>query len=543
VVGNLTNKISFFLKRGYLLNPDILKVIDESLFERLGGQFESGDKPVVLTKDIKKILEKKGFKFNANWNDFEKARVDYEKGEDSEVYLTFLEVSDHNLPNVVGEDNIQEREENVVTEETSENGASMPIVLKNYCDKGAKVDVSSFVAYYKIRYNYLRKVLQTRNGLSGVLSINRLGNKRKGEKISTMGIVYSKETTKNGHVVLELEDVTGMVKVLIMKTKDDLYNDGIDVVCDEVIGITGVVGDKIIFADKIFFPEFPKSNNIKKGGVEEYAAFISDVNVGSDVFLEDNFLKFINWMNGNYGNKEQREKGSKVKYLFVVGDLVDGVGVYPGQESNLKINDITAQYNRLAELFSMIRKDIQIIACPGDHDALRLAEPQPYLDKSIAESVWNLGNVTLVTNPSLVNVGATKNFGGFNVLLYHGRSFSYFIDVLDSVREAGGYDGIDYLLKLLLKKRHLAPSHESTLTVIDKEEDAMLIEEVPDFFAVGHIHRCKVEQHGVTTLISGSCWQPLTDYQEKLGHNPEPARVPIVNLESREVSVMKFIDD
>jgi len=28
-----------------------------------------------------------------------------------------------------------------------------------------------------------------------------------------------------------------------------------------------------------------------------------------------------------------------------------------------------------------------------------------------------------------------------------------------------------------------------------------------------------------------------------LGHNPEPARVPIVNLKTREVSVMKFIDD
>ena len=506
MVGNITDKISFFLKRGYLLNPDILKVIDENLFETLSEQIDYEDKPVVLTKDIKRLLEDKKFKFNANWNDFEKARVDYEKGADNEVYLTFLEVSSHKLIREKSNENSKEEGEIATQEISSDNISSKPLVLKSHGDKGGKKDVSSFVAYYKIRYNYLRKILQARSDLSSVVSVNRLRNKRKGEKVSTIGLVYSKEFTKNGHVIVELEDVTGMVKVLIMKTKDELYSEGRDVVCDELIGITGVMGDGLVFADKIFFPEFPKNNILKKGEVEEYAAFISDVHVGSDVFLEDDFLKFISWVNGNYGNKEQREKGSKVKYLFVVGDVADGVGVYPGQESNLKISDITEQYNKLAELFSMIRKDVHIIACGGDHDALRLAEPQPCFDKLIAEALWNLDNVTLVTNPSFVNIGATKNFGGFDVLLYHGRSFSYFIDVLDSVREAGGYDGIDYLLKLLLKKRHLAPSHESTLTVVDTEEDALLIENVPDFFAVGHIHRCKVGQQGPTTLISGSCW-------------------------------------
>ena len=42
-------------------------------------------------------------------------------------------------------------------------------------------------------------------------------------------------------------------------------------------------------------------------------------------------------------------------------------------------------------------------------------------------------------------------------------------------------------------------------------------------------------------MISGSCWQGQTKFQEKLGHNPQPGRVPIVNLKTREVKVLKFV--
>ncbi len=41
-------------------------------------------------------------------------------------------------------------------------------------------------------------------------------------------------------------------------------------------------------------------------------------------------------------------------------------------------------------------------------------------------------------------------------------------------------------------------------------------------------------------MISGSCWQAKTDFQEKLGHEPEPGRVPIVNLKTRAVKILDF---
>ena len=57
MVGNIRDKISFFLKRGYLLNPDILKIVELDVFDKLNGQFDSEDKPLVLTKDVKKLVE------------------------------------------------------------------------------------------------------------------------------------------------------------------------------------------------------------------------------------------------------------------------------------------------------------------------------------------------------------------------------------------------------------------------------------------------------------------------------------------------------
>jgi DNA polymerase II small subunit len=96
-------------------------------------------------------------------------------------------------------------------------------------------------------------------------------------------------------------------------------------------------------------------------------------------------------------------------------------------------------------------------------------------------------------------------------------------------------------MKFLLKRRHLAPTHTSTLYIPDTKEDPLVIHKVPDFFITGHIHKSIAANYKNITLISGSCWQSKTDFQEKVGHNPEPGRVPMVNLKTREIKILKFI--
>ncbi len=427
----------------------------------------------------------------------------------------------------------------VVSEEISNNVN----IVKSYEDSLNKIEVNHFVEHYKTRYQFMSKLLQSRLELADAISISRSFSKMQRDKVSLIGIVYDKQTTKNGNLILEIEDPTGKIKILINSTKKEVFEMAQDIVLDEVIGIVGNMGDKIVFVNELFFPDVSvNGNNMKKSEREEHVAFISDIHIGSDMFLEKDFEKFIEWINGNSGSLEQKKIAKSIKYLFVIGDIVDGVGIYPNQEEELVIKDIKGQYDKCAEYFSKMRKDLQIIVCPGNHDALRLAEPQPVLDEEVAQELYNLENVHIVSNPSLINIGGFEGFEGFNVLMYHGFSFDYYIDKVDSIRENGGYDRADLVMKFLMKKRHLAPTHGSTLFVVDPERDDLIIDEIPDFFVSGHIHKSSVSHYGKTTLICGSCWQSTTKFQEKVGHHPEPCRVPIVNLKTRDVKLMKFCE-
>ena len=124
--------------------------------------------------------------------------------------------------------------------------------------------------------------------------------------------------------------------------------------------------------------------------------------------------------------------------------------------------------------------------------------------------------------------------------MYHGYSFDYYIANVDDIRNQGGYDRADLVMKFLLQRRHLAPTHTSTLYIPEIREDPLVIGSIPDFFVTGHVHKCSVSNYKNITLISGSCFQTKTPFQEKVGHHPEPGKIPIVNLKTREIKILKF---
>jgi len=337
-----------------------------------------------------------------------------------------------------------------------------------------------------------------------------------------------------------LEDPSGFIGVLINKNRPELFELAKDVVLDEVIGINGVNGNNIVFANNIIYPDCSLNNHIKKSKEEVYAAFIADLHVGSNNFLADDFLRFVKWINGEIGNPKQRSMAKKVKYLFVLGDLIDGVGVYPEQDKELVIKDVYKQYDKCAELLSKIRQDVKIMIIPGNHDALRLSIPQPVLDREFARALWDLPNVVMASNPALINIHSSEDFNGFNVLLYHGYGFHYYVENVESLRLGNARDNPNLILKFLLQRRYLAPSHTSTLYVPNTKEDALFIDKVPDFFVAGEMYRCDVGNYNNVIAINCSCWQAKTDFQEKTGNNPDPSKVPIVNLKTREIKILKF---
>jgi len=413
-------------------------------------------------------------------------------------------------------------------------------VLFSYNPEPKKKVPQDFIDYFNIRFQSLTKVLKQRQELQGTISISRILSKRDREQIATIGMVKEKKQTKNNNLLLTIEDQTGEIRVIVNKTKPELFNQTKDIVLDEVIGVTGVNGDKIIFANNVLFPDVPTTKELKKTEDEVYALFLSDLHVGSNNFLDKDFKKFLKWINCDLGDENQRKIASKVKYVFVLGDLVDGCGIYPGQEEELNIKHLQDQYLECANLLDKIPKHINLIICSGNHDAMRVAEPQPPFYREFSQPIYALENATLVSNPSLVNIHASENFSGIDVLIYHGYSFDFYVSQVDTIRNSGGYDRADLVMKFLLQKRHLAPTHESTLYVPDSTMDPLFIKTVPDIFASGHIHKSAAANYKNITLLSGSCWQSKTSFQEKVGHNPEPSRVPIINLKTRHLKILKF---
>ena len=240
------------------------------------------------------------------------------------------------------------------------------------------------------------------------------------------------------------------------------------------------------------------------------------------------------------GTPEQRKISERVAYVIFTGDLVEGVGIYPEQDLDLNIIDIRSQYAEFARYVKMIPSHLQVVLISGNHDAGRLQEPQGPIYKDFAQDLYDMPNVHILSNPCSFTIDESPSSPGFDVLLYHGYSLIYYANNVPAIREAGGQKATDAIMKLLLRKRHLAPTHGCNTYVPDPQEDPLVIDKVPDFFVTGHVHRVSFGNYRGVTMINASCWSEVSEEQEKRGLEPQPARLPVVNLRTREIRVMNF---
>ncbi len=395
-----------------------------------------------------------------------------------------------------------------------------------------KLEVKDFVDHFRNRYEQIKMILQERS-LDNLKSIRRLSNDRDNQYLIVS--IISKRQTKNKNLVFDVEDLTGRARILVNENKKELYEKCKDILVDEVVAFNTTGSREMLFANDVIFPDAILSEK-RKHHEDVLVAFTSDVHVGSKMFLEDQFLKFIKWINGEEGDDTQRQLAKKVKYLFLVGDNVDGIGVFPDQEKLLKIPEITAQYKKLAELLKLIREDIRIIISPGQHDAVWVGEPQPAVGEEWASDLHKLSNVTLVTNPCIVEID-----GGFKILMYHGASMHEVIGEIPDIRLNYGHKSPTRVVKELLKRRHLAPMHGSCDYVPNNKKDPLVIDILPDIVVTGDLHRQEVSSYNNILLISSSCWQSITPFEEKVGNVPDPGKVPLFNLKTREIKILDFM--
>jgi DNA polymerase II small subunit len=514
--------LKFCIEKGLLMDKDVLSLFSESkdidsvkmIIERIKSQ----TREKIITKELfNKNLEKVTQFFSSLPEDKQKnlERLKIKLG-------LSIEISKEIVSSVKEKEPVFE----IPWQPTVKVVSVSPIQNK-------KIEVGDFVKHFRNRFSDIKNILQERSELKNLVSINKIFGNRQG--ISIIGMVLEKRVTKNKNIILDVEDLTGRIKVLINYNKKELCEKADEICLDSVLGFMGSGNNEVFFANEVIFPDIALAGR-KNSPTEEYAVFLGDLHFGSKKFMSENFERFIDYLKGNLPNTPE---ALKIKYLLIAGDLITGVGNYPNQEKDLAILDLEEQNIKVAELLKKIRKDIQIVICPGNHEGVRLMEPQPLYDEKYAWPIYEMENVTLTENPSIINIGARKDFAGFNILLYHGFSFPFYANAIPRLLKSRAMNSPDDIMKYLLKNRHLAPTHNS-IQSFPHEKDVHLIRTAPDIFLSGHTHKSAVSYYNNILLISCSSWEEKTPYQEKFGNTPDHCKVPLLNLKTRAVKILDF---
>ncbi len=382
-------------------------------------------------------------------------------------------------------------------------------------------EYKDFVAVFRDRLERLGSKLRGRFNHRPASAIQSMPG---GSEAAMVGLVNDIRSTASGHWLVELEDATGTFPWLVMKDRE--YADLVEeLLCDEVLAMEGTLADDsgIAFVDSMSFPDVPRTYEPSTADRHVQAALISDVHVGSQEFMHEAWNRFTDWLH--------TKEAQHVEYLLIAGDMVEGVGVYPDQDEELDVVDIYDQYEAFNECLKQVPGDLDIVMIPGNHDAVRLAEPQPGFDENL-RSIMSAHDPRIVSNPSTVTLE------GVSVLMYHGVSLDEVIAELPE--EKANYDEPHKAMYQLLKKRHVAPQFGGHTRLAPEKEDYLIIEDVPDIFHTGHVHKLGFGKYHNVLAINSGCWQSQTDFQKSVNIDPDAGYAPIVDLDTLDVTVQKF---
>ena len=293
---------------------------------------------------------------------------------------------------------------------------------------------------------------------------------------------------------------------------------------DDVVGVTGFINpgsrDMFIVEDVHLPPIGQNQKRTAEGNQAVSVAFVSDIHVGSNTFLQAQWDKMVKWFH-------EDPLAKTIKYLVLSGDVVDGVGIYPDQDKELQIIDLYKQYEEMARLIELLPDWVETLILPGNHDAVRPAEPQPSLEPLIQQY---FNSATFVGNP------CDFSLHGVRALAYHGVSI---MDFVSSIRHVT-FGEPEKAMAEMLERRHLAPSWRGKTPLSPEPEDHMVIETIPDIFVCGHVHGHYCGDYKGTTIIQSSTWQDQTGYMRMLGFQPKPCILTVVNLHTHETASIPF---
>jgi DNA polymerase II small subunit len=420
---------------------------------------------------------------------------------------------------------------------------------------GSEGSVEDFLALFADRYNRIKEIYDSRMDTHGALTPSEAQTRGVDSKrhrimkaeghgserppsVIVIGIVRDKKTSLSDNIILDIEDKTGSMICVVptnMRSSNGqkLAEKANSVLLDEVVCVKGYVDhNERMIAEDVIFPGIPMIRGGGKAQREVYAAFISDLHCGSNEFLEDEFDQFIKWLSGIDVDDSEKHMIDRTEYLFIAGDLVDGIGVYPEQRNDLAIPNIYDQYALLASKLRDLPDRIKILCIPGNHDACRQALPRPPILKEFAGPLYDMGDrIIMLGDPCHVVVERV------NIILTHGDSLD---DLVTNIPGAS-YQKPTIPMKALLEKRHLAPLFGGKTELAPLHRDWMVIDTPPDLIHFGHAHHNAVSNHPHRVkIINSGTFQAQTDFMRKQGIVPTPGIVTLLNLDTGAMGNPKF---
>ncbi len=380
-----------------------------------------------------------------------------------------------------------------------------------------------FKKLFQDRYTHLLEIARQRPDSKNISSV-AAGKETNEKGFKVAGLVSNRNSKKGGGVEVVLDDPTGSTRLFcgdqIATSALALPLDSL-VVADVAVGRTGQ-----LYAKDLVMPDIP-SRKVIGSPRRVYAVMLSDLHIGSKLFLADDFRRLLAWLNGKLGDLDIVER---IRYVVIAGDVVDGVGVYPGQEAQLAERNLKRQYSLAHEFLQQIPKHMKAIVVPGNHDPVRQALPQPAVPDDVIGPLRSLENVLNLGGPANVRLD------GVNFLVYHGRSLD---DVIATVPNLA-YDRPVQAMEVLLRARHLAPTYGKRTALSPEVRDMLVVDPVPDVFHAGHVHTLEVGNYRGTVIVNSGTFQGQTPFQMNMGLDPITSIVPIINLSTLEVFKRSF---
>ena len=468
----ISSAVSYALNKGFQIHPDALEILHKIDVKELAQ---------IIKDVVKEKTKQKQFLINE---------------EDFEIYLGIKDDEEHQVEFEILSDPTEKI--------TSAEG------------------VEGYGALFASRFNKLRQIMSDRPESKKVKDIESVKSITKNDdELYVWGLVTDRKSDRN-ITKITVEDPTSSMEIVVFE--GDL-KDAADTLLMDQFAMFKIVPAKNggFFAKDIILPDIPE-HTTNRSKTETYAVFLSDLHVGSKFFMEEELSEFIKWISS------ADPIARKIRFVVIGGDLIDGVGVFPGQDKVLDQLTTEDQLQKTFEVLDKIPKHIKVFLISGNHDAGRKALPQPAIPKMYNSELWDRENFFMLGNPSMVSLNGVK------VLMYHGQSID------DVVRTTPGvsYDKPAAVMRHFLKARHMSPIYGSRTPIAPETEDMMVIDDVPDIFHSGHVHFVGLDMYKGVLIVNSGAWQRQTDFQESVGITPTPGMAIIVNLQTMKVYQKDF---